>query len=98
MAWESTVDVILDAELVEHDVEECAPNGEVRVADAEGDRDVRLDVDELCCRRRDGHRRCGKGVAAVVRGPRARRHGGEERQQRRKSGSGLGSNGEWYHE
>ena len=91
------VDVILDAELAEEDVEEGAPDGEVRVADTESDRDMRLDVDELCCRCRDGHGRCGKRVAAVVRGPTARRHGGEEKQQRR-SGSGGGSDGEWYHE
>ena len=40
------IDMILDAELAEHNVE-GAPNSEVGVADTKGHRNMRLDVDQL---------------------------------------------------
>ena len=93
------VDVILDVELAEHNVEEGAPDGEVGVANTQSHRDMSLDVDQLRRRGCDGDR-CGdaKWVAIVRAG--ARRHGLEEQRmkERRRSGSGLESDGEWYHE
>jgi hypothetical protein len=38
---------------------------------------VRLDVDQLSCRRRDGHRFCSEGVG-VIGGGGAQRHGEKE--------------------
>ena len=71
---DGAVDMIFDAELAEHNVEEGAPDGEVGVANTQSHRDMSLDVDQLRRRGCDGDR-CGdaKWVAIVRAG--ARRHG-----------------------
>ena len=77
------VDVIEEAELAESNGEEGAPGAEGGVAEIKDHGNMGLDVNELRCRRRDGHRACREGVD-IVGGDRARRHREERMEKQRK--------------